>query len=218
MLDQALLAYLLTMAVTLSGYPEMPLDALPPIEPLAPAVLRAIACEGEGISCENLVAQFDSRHQRILISDQLDLRDPAGNSFLVHELVHVLQYRQRGEAYTAGCEATLTAEREAYWVQNAYLSREGRSERHGEQLTYMVCSPRQPTARGAVAFELGPRRPSDNDIFAAFMQTLRRPTAASQSATPFAPDEVCLQPMKLQPAHWIPGDWLGQRRRITDGE
>jgi hypothetical protein len=206
--DQALLAYLLTIAVTLSGYPTLTLDTLPPIEQLAPEALRAAACGDAAIPCDNLVAHYDSRQGRILISDRLDLHDAADNSFLVHEMVHVLQQHQQGEGYMASCEATLAAEREAYWVQNAYLGREGRSERHGNQLAYLVCAPRQPDNPAAVAFELGPRRPSDNDIFAAFMQTLRRPTN-SRNAAPFAPDEVRLQPLKLWRAPWLPGEWLG---------
>ncbi|HEY6898010.1 MAG TPA: DUF6647 family protein [Rhodocyclaceae bacterium] len=194
MFDQALLSYLLAMAVALSGYPEMAVEDLPAIQQLPPNALHAAACDDGAAPCENLAALFDSQNQRILISNRLDPADPADNSFLVHEFVHVLQYRQLGESYSEGCEATLAAEREAYRVQNAYLRRAGRLERYGDRLTFMACAARQPSDPTTVVFEPGGHRPSDNDIFDAFMATLRRPPSSAQMLLPVSADPTWLQP------------------------
>lgn len=154
MTDSTLLAYLISAAANLSGYPAVPIEELPPIVGMSAADLRHEVCGHGQTSCTNMAAVFDSDGWRILLRDDLDLENPADNSFLVHELVHVLQHRQRGERIFAGCRETLRTEREAYSVQNRYLKREGRFLRFGEGLAFMTCSDVQPaSSSGEVRLE-----------------------------------------------------------------
>ena len=69
-----------------------------------------------------MAAVFDSEKYRILILSTLDLKDPEDNSFLVHELVHVLQFKQQGDAGFDSCQRVVASERAAYAVvQTSYL-------------------------------------------------------------------------------------------------
>lgn len=152
--DSTLLAYLLSAAASLSGYPAPAVDDLPPIVRMSVGEMRRQVCGDGQRSCANLAALFDSDGRRILLRDDLDLDNPGDNSFLVHELVHVLQHRQRGERTFAGCHETLRSEREAYLVQNRYLKREGAFLRFGEGLAFMRCADVQPTsASGEVTLD-----------------------------------------------------------------
>ena len=144
--DSTLLAYLLSAAASLSGYPAVALEALPPIFRMSAAQMRHEVCgEGQG-NCANMAAVFDTDGKRILLRDDLDLDNSGDNSFLVHELVHVLQHQQRGDRIFAGCHETLNSEREAYAVQNRYLKREGQFLRFGEGLAFMRCADVQPAS------------------------------------------------------------------------
>lgn len=144
--DSTLLAYLLSAAANLSGYPAVALEDLPPIVRISAAEMRQEFCGDGQRSCANMAALFDGDGKRILLRDDLDLDHPGDNSFLVHELVHVLQHRQRGERIFAGCHETLRTEREAYAVQNRYLKREGAFLRFGEGLALMGCADVQPAS------------------------------------------------------------------------
>lgn len=146
MSDPSLLAYLLSAAANLSGYPAVPIDELPPIVSMSAADMRREVCGDGQASCANMAAVFDTDGKRILLRDDLDLENPGDNSFLVHELVHVLQHRQRGDRIFAGCHETLRTEREAYAVQNRYLKREGVFLRFGEGLGFMRCADVQPAS------------------------------------------------------------------------
>lgn len=146
MTDPTLLAYLLSAAANLSGYPPIPVEELPPIAIMSAADMRREVCGDQQKSCANMAAVFDTDGRRILLRDDLDLDNPGDNSFLVHELVHVLQHHQRGERIFAGCHETLHTEREAYSVQNRYLKREGQFLRFGEGLAFMRCSDVQPAS------------------------------------------------------------------------
>ena len=146
MSDPTLLAYLLSAASTLSGYPPVPEQELPPIVFMSTVDMRREVCGDDQESCANMAAVFDSDRNRILLRNDLDLDNPGDNSFVVHELVHVLQYHQRGERIFAGCHETLQTEREAYRVQNRYLKREGQFLRFGEALMFMTCSAMQPAS------------------------------------------------------------------------
>ncbi|MBK7664847.1 MAG: DUF4157 domain-containing protein [Sterolibacteriaceae bacterium] len=144
--DSTLLAYLLSAAASLSGYPQVAVDALPPIVRMSAAEMRRAVCDHGQNSCADMAAVFDTDGGRILLRDDLDLDSAADNSFLVHELVHVLQHRQRGGRIFAGCHETLRTEREAYAVQNRYLKREGQFLRFGEGLAFMRCADVQPAS------------------------------------------------------------------------
>ena len=58
----------------------------------------------------------------IFVSDELQLGSPIGQSFLVHELVHALQF-ETGASAQFPCLGALEAE--AYRTQSAFLEREG---------------------------------------------------------------------------------------------
>ena len=143
--DHDLMAYLLGAATSFSGYPSIPVHEAPPVVQLSPAELNRTVCPDDLGSCRSIVAVFETDDYVIYLRDDLDLDNPADNSFLVHELVHVLQYRQQGDAIFADCERTLRTETEAYRAQNRYLKREGQFLRVGASLAFMACSGRQNT-------------------------------------------------------------------------
>jgi len=58
----------------------------------------------------------------ILLSEEIDVESAIGRSFIVHELVHALQF-QAGVVGQKPCLGALEAE--AYHAQSAYLDREG---------------------------------------------------------------------------------------------
>lgn len=157
-MDATLLAYLLSAAVSLSGYPTVALETLPPIVRMSAGEMHREVCSDTQTSCANLAALFDTDSQRILLRDDLDLDNASDNSFLVHELVHVLQHRLRGDRIFAGCHETLATEREAYAAQNRYLKREGKFLRFGEALAHTRCADVQPASTsGEVRLEfVGP--------------------------------------------------------------
>jgi hypothetical protein len=135
-----LLAYLLAAALRLSGYPAIALEELPPILRLPPAELAAHTCPTRSEQCARIAAAFEPAEYVIYLRDNLDLEDPVDNSFLLHELVHVLQWKRDGDAVFEGCERALETEREAYRVQNAYLKGEGRLPRFGHALMFASCA------------------------------------------------------------------------------
>lgn len=147
-----LLAYLLAAAVRLSGYPAIALEDLPPILRLPPAELAAQACPNRREDCGKIAAAFEPGDYVIYLRDTLDLEDPADNSFLLHELVHVLQWKRDGVTMYEGCERAMETEREAYRVQNAYLKGEGRLVGFGHALLFLSCAGQQGAlfSRGAM--------------------------------------------------------------------
>lgn len=180
MVDTELLSYLVTLAAALSGYPAVPLDQLPLVQRLSPHDLKAEVCPQQSKGCDDIVALFDSDHYRILISDQLDLQDSSDNSFLLHELVHVLQFRYIGGTTFASCQDTLRSEREAYKAQNAYLRRQGRLERYGDMLMHVSCAPVQPRGGTSVTLEMSPGGPNEAAAFDSFMDQLQRDRGAAR--------------------------------------
>ncbi|MBK7898608.1 MAG: hypothetical protein KA603_12170 [Azonexus sp.] len=145
-----LVAQLVLVAAGFSGLEPLPAERLPPLEALEPAALAAQACPMQPRQCQGIVAYFDTDRGRILLSSRLDLDDAGDNSFVVHELVHVLEWHHNGGRALQGCEASLRSERRAYRVQNAYLRQQGRRERHGQMLSGMACAPVQPSDQSMV--------------------------------------------------------------------
>lgn len=150
-MDSALIAFLLDMAVKFTGLPPIPVEALPAFQPVSRAEMQRLICPEEAPGCGAIVALFDTDHYRILYLAQLDPDNPADNSFLIHEIVHVLQYHQKGEAIYADCTTLLQTEGQAYRAQNAYLRREGQLMRVGEVLRFTTCA-----GEGAVAARAAP--------------------------------------------------------------
>jgi hypothetical protein len=137
---------LLLAAITLSGLPPVPLSDLPPLYAVSTEELAETICPGQPGKCQTIAAIFDTERYRILILSKLDLADPADNSFLLHELVHVLQLKQQGEAGFSSCQAIVDSERVAYGVQNRYLAMRNLFSQHGMMLRYMQCPPAEAKA------------------------------------------------------------------------
>jgi hypothetical protein len=133
---------LLAAAIALSGLPPVAPADLPPLYAVSSAELAQTICPDQPGQCETIAAIFDTERYRILILSKLDLNDPADNSFLLHELVHVLQFKQNGEAGFADCQAIVDSERAAYRVQNQYLAARGLFSQQGMMMRYMQCPPR----------------------------------------------------------------------------
>ena len=142
-----LLAYLLAAAVKLSGLPGMPVDQLPPIRIVSAGYISSEVCPDDKAGCGNLVALFDTEHYVILVRDTLDMEKTLDNSFLLHELVHVLQFKSRGPDIFKDCPTSMRTEAEAYKAQNAYLKREGQFARFGEILRFTTCAEKQDALR-----------------------------------------------------------------------
>lgn len=139
-LTRELLSYLISAAAQLSGYPPIEVGALPPVRIVSAEAFAVRVCPQAPQECRGIAATFESQRYEILVRDSLDLEQAADNSFLLHEFVHVLQWKARGEAIFDGCPQTLRTETEAYRVQNAYLKREGQFPRFGEALMFTTCA------------------------------------------------------------------------------
>ncbi len=124
----------------LSGLPYFALKELPPLLPLPQAALAHEVCGVEQAHCRGLVAVYDTDLRRILYVNTLDMSDPTDQSFIVHELVHALQHQQRGDALHASCAAVVESERQAYAVQNRYLTEFRQWQRVGEVVRFMHCA------------------------------------------------------------------------------
>lgn len=150
-MDSALIAFLLDMAVKFTGLPAIPPSELPPFQAVSRAEMQRLVCPEAAPSCGAIVALFDTDRYRILYLENLDPENAADNSFLMHEIVHVLQYHQRGEAIYADCSTLLKTEGQAYRAQNAYLRREGQLMRVGEVLRFTTCASDRAVAARAPA-------------------------------------------------------------------
>ena len=129
-MDAPLIAYLLAAAIRITGLPPVAVAELPPFVPLSSRDLERQVCPDAGHGCRGIVAYFDAQHYRVLYRDSLNLDDPFDHSFLLHEMVHVLQHRQEGNAMYEDCRALLRTEAQAYRAQNIYL-------RANDQLAYV---------------------------------------------------------------------------------
>ncbi|WP_156901233.1 hypothetical protein [Azohydromonas australica] len=138
-IDAVLAADLLDWASRLSGLPSPPGEPLPQLIPLPQREIEKTVCPERRGGCGSLVAVYDTDRRRVLYRDTLDMRDPTDQSFIVHELVHHLQFLQRGAALFATCQSTLAGEAQAYRVQNLYQTQFRQWQRMGEILRYMHC-------------------------------------------------------------------------------
>ena len=134
-----LLARLLAAAIRFSGLPAVEVADLPPIEHVSATVLSEKVCPDAPERCTTVAALFDTENYRIYLRDTLKLNDPMDNSFIVHELVHVLQFRKFGDANFGSCSKRIASEQQAYQVQNNYLGDEGIDWREGFLLRFMRC-------------------------------------------------------------------------------
>lgn len=134
-----LLSQLLAAAIHLSGLPAIPASELPPVLLLPRSELDRTVCPSAPMRCAGLTAAFDTQRYRILMDDRLQLNDDYDASFLVHEMVHVLQFRHGGGIGFTSCEAIVESERQAYAVQNAYLREHDHPGNEGALLKFPHC-------------------------------------------------------------------------------
>lgn len=129
-----ILAVLLSWAGVLSGY--TPPAHLPEIVMVPSRALQEWACAGA--PCQ--VLGWHPPGNVIYLDDRLDPEsDTIAASILVHELTHWLQ--QQPGRYTDGytCEQAIAMEREAYGVQQQFLTAYGVYRPVGGALHRMVC-------------------------------------------------------------------------------
>lgn len=138
-LSAELLTRLLAAAIRYSSLPGMAVGDLPPIEQMSAQALAERVCPDQPDRCSTMAALFDTEAYRIYLRDSLNPTDPMDNSFIVHELVHVLQYRRHGADYFSDCHRRIDSERQAYYVQNNYLGDEGVDWREGYLVRFMRC-------------------------------------------------------------------------------
>lgn len=138
-MDTALIAYLLAAAIRITGLPPVPAEELPPFVALSSRELERQVCPNAGQGCRGIVAYFDALHYRILYRDSLNLDEPFDHSFLLHEMVHVLQHRQEGNAMYEDCRALLRTEAQAYRAQNIYLRAHDQLAYVGTRLNQASC-------------------------------------------------------------------------------
>lgn len=149
-----LLGRLLAAAIQFSGLPAIDVRDLPPIDVVSTDVFQKTVCSHKPARCAPVMAAFDTERYRILVRDSLDMDDPGDNSFLVHEMVHVLQYKRDGSTRFMSCEAVIESEREAFDAQNRYIKSYGMLRREGVMLRHMKCPPalKQETGKGADSY------------------------------------------------------------------
>lgn len=134
-----LLIRLLASAIEFSGLPAIHVSELPPVIVMPREELNRTVCATEPVRCTGLMAAFDTERYRILVDSRLDLNQAGDNSFLVHEIVHVLQLKQAGSRRFTSCRAVISSEREAYEVQNRYLMQNSIPGMHGSMLRFARC-------------------------------------------------------------------------------
>jgi hypothetical protein len=137
--DPELYDDLIGWAEKLSGRAAPPEAVRPAVRRLDAAGISRQVCPTTPRSCQGLVGVYGSHDRTILLRDDLDLRDPTDQSFLVHELVHWLQHLADGDSLDASCRRVMSHESEAYRVQNQYLARFRQWRRVGEMLRFMHC-------------------------------------------------------------------------------
>ena len=134
-----MLTMLLAAAIQFSGLPPIHVSELPPIIRLPRSELNKTVCAAAPVRCAGLTAAFDTQRYRIVVDDKLDFKDPDDASFLVHEIVHVLQFKNTGSTGFTSCTAVLESERQAYSAQNDYLRKNQRPAHQGGMLRFSRC-------------------------------------------------------------------------------
>jgi hypothetical protein len=164
--EAELAAGLFNWAIKLSGYPRP--STVPVVEFVPQAFFDASACGGR--SCRvwgwypnsGKAVVYVHERARDLIAEGSDARSLLAASIVVHEFTHFLQAANRGFA-VYDCETALQLEREAYSVQNAYLSNHGSEVRVRVSMHDAGCERNARASRGdgPVIEASSPHRPSD---------------------------------------------------------
>ncbi len=117
-----------------------PASPLPTVLGLSPDTFAREVCRDQNIPCDNVLAAYDAREQRVLYRAELDLTKVWERSFLVHELVHWIQHQAQPDVgVEPTCQAYRAAEREAYTAQNRYLRHHHSGRRAGTMLNMLHC-------------------------------------------------------------------------------
>lgn len=117
-MQHELLMALLSWAVTLSGYPD---PGVPPLVVRAPHSFFTDAVCGGREPCPAF-GWYNDAHM-LFIDERLNWDTSTTKGLIVHEMVHYLQHLN-GKAGFA-CARQLSREREAYAVQDEFLTRHG---------------------------------------------------------------------------------------------
>jgi hypothetical protein len=119
-----LLTALLIWTAQATGYPAV--EPAPKVELASAEDLGAIfAAGGADAGGRQVAALYEPARNVISIDESLDLEGPLGRSYLVHELVHALQFAA-GRQAEVRCVGLLEAE--AYRVQALYLKDHDRQQ------------------------------------------------------------------------------------------
>ena len=143
-MEPVLLAKMLAAAIRISGLPAIDVADLPPIVPMSKVQLAAEFCPKRPAGCDTLIALFEPKNYRIVYRDHLDMKKVFDQSTIVHEIVHVLQFKQRGESIFANCDGIMGSEREAFQTQDRYLGENGEERRMGGAFRFMRCDDSKP--------------------------------------------------------------------------
>jgi hypothetical protein len=149
--DSILIAQLLAAAVRITGLPAISEAEMPQLISMSKEAITQEMCPERPAQCDTLVALFEPLKYRVIYRNNLNLTKPYDRSFLVHELVHVLQFKAKGASIFASCKARVMAEREAYISQDRFLAEQAVEIRVSGALRFMRC-PDEP-ARGVAAKE-----------------------------------------------------------------
>lgn len=116
---QHFMSGLLMWVVSVSQYPEP--ASMPDLKVLSHQQMENMVCAGK--PC-NAVAYYDHHASIIYYDDSLDIENSdVAKGFIVHELVHFLQDEAGKMTNTPlPCEDYVALEREAYQVQQAFLT------------------------------------------------------------------------------------------------
>jgi hypothetical protein len=138
-MDAHLLAHLLSAAIRYSGLPAVEISALPEIVAMSQESITREICPHKASDCETLIALYEPTKHRVLYRNTLNLKLVKDQSFIVHELVHVLQYAQIGDKVFGSCKATMSSESQAFRAQDRFLGDSGEEFRVGSAFRFMRC-------------------------------------------------------------------------------
>jgi|UniRef100_UPI0040486C29 hypothetical protein len=153
MVTESVMISLMIAASRLSGLPAIPAEQMSAVKTISQAEIIAMQCPDDPEECSNIVAFYEMKNNTIFLKNTLDLETTIGQSFLLHEMVHVLQHKAFGSDIFDDCDNTVRSERLAYAVQNKFLINNGLFDRFGDSLAFMTCSNTQDAKQGNIKIE-----------------------------------------------------------------
>jgi hypothetical protein len=141
-IDPETRTYLFEKAQRYSGLFSANETMLPPLYSVSKKQMGKIVCPERPFDCDKLAAVFDDIGYRILILDSFDISSnfkPFDYSFLIHEIIHALQFYERGPEIFKDCQEIYLTEEQAYRAQDHYLKDEGEFFRASMALKFFYC-------------------------------------------------------------------------------